>query len=201
MNQPAFVSKTYHDENGRPVQATIVIREVPDNNFEKVFITELLAQIMAAETESLPVKSMKRILFALGHIIQMAHREDNRIYARLVDFSAVLGMSVPSVRKYLASFEALNFITKVSYGIWELNSDLFSAVSAGDRRDLVVQYRAVKETRAAKRARQKRLKEATAGQADIEFDDPRQMSIEDVITPADVVPIPTGVMPGVAAHA
>lgn len=177
--QNAWYTQVLTDERGEKHSAVTVVREVTDSNFEKVFVTELLQQISEADQSSLPVKSLRRVLHVLGTLVNMA-LADNRIYATTSELAEKLALSNTSVKRYMTSFEALNLITRKAHGVWLLNGDIFARCKAGDRKNLVIQYRAVKEARQ---------------------EDPRQMSIDDVIAAADVVPIPTGVMPGVAAHA
>lgn len=144
----AWYSEVITDSKGNKRKAVTVIRDVADCEFKKVFASELLQQIIASDNDDLPVKNLRKILFIITNILSMANKE-NMILATQNEFSETLGMTPRSVRRYLNSFKKLDLIQNVGHGRWVLNSEVFAEVEAGDRRELVIQYRAVKSKKEA----------------------------------------------------
>lgn len=156
----AWSSQIITDEHGEKIPVIKVYRDVVDSDFQKVFASELLQQIIASESDDLPVKNLRKILFIITSILSMANRE-NMIYATVNEFGEALGMSKASAMRYLNSFKKLDLIQNIGSGRWALNSAIFSQVPAGERKELVIQYRAVKSKKEADK-NQRRLFEEEA---------------------------------------
>lgn len=144
----AWFSQTMTDNRGNKYKAVTVIRDIADCDFQKVFASELLQQIIASDSEDFPVKNLRKILFILTTILSMVTRE-NMISATVDEFGEALGMSKSSAMRYLNSFKKLDLIQNVGHGRWMLNSDIFAQVPAGERKELVIQYRSVKAKKEA----------------------------------------------------
>lgn len=93
----------------------------------------------------------------------MANRE-NKIVATQNEFAEALGMTSRSVRRYLNSFKKLDLIQNVGPGRWTLNNEIFSQVTAGERKELVIQYRAVKSRKKADKNQRRIFNEENADQ-------------------------------------
>lgn len=144
----AWFSETVTDSKGNKHKAVTVIRDIADCDFQKVFASELLQQIITSENDDFPVKNLRKVLFIITTILSMANRE-NKIVATQNEFAEALGMTARSVRRYLNSFKKLDLIQNVGPGRWILNNDIFSQVPAGERKELVIQYRSVKAKKEA----------------------------------------------------
>lgn len=144
----AWFSQTMTDKNGNRHKAVTVIRDVADCDFQKVFASELLQQIIASDSDDFPVKNLRKVLFIITTILSMANRE-NMIYATKTEIAEALGMSLSTVKRYLNSFGKLDLIQNVGAGRWALNNEIFSQVPAGERKELVIQYRSVKAKKEA----------------------------------------------------
>jgi len=150
----AWFSQIMTDNNGNKHKAVTVIRDISDCDFQKVFASELLQQIIASENDDLPVKNIRKVLFIISTILSMANRE-NAVFATLNEFAEALGMSKSSVMRYLNSFKKLDLIQNIGHGRWILNNEIFSQVPAGERKDLVIQYRSVKAKKEADKNQRK----------------------------------------------
>lgn len=139
----AWRSEVYTDSNGKQYKAVTVIKDVADCEFQKFFAGELLRHIAETDDDLLPMKNFKKVMHIITTLLSLATKE-NYIYKTSVELSDMFGVSLPTMKRYLKSFQALELIQNVSPGRWMLNNDIFSQVSAGERKDLVIQYRAVK---------------------------------------------------------
>lgn len=151
----AWYSEVITDSRGNKRKAVTLIRDVADCEFQKVFASELLQQIITSDNDNFPVKNLRKMLFIVTTILSMTNKE-NIIYATVNEFAQTLGMSPRTTIRYLNSFKELDMIQNIGPGRWMLNNDIFTQLTAGERKDLVIQYRVVKAKKEADK-NQKRL--------------------------------------------
>lgn len=139
----AWRSSIYTDEKGQRYTAVTVIKDVADCDFQKFFAGELLQHIAETDDNLLPMKNFKKVLHLITRLLSLASKE-NCIYKTSTELADMFGVSVPTMKRYLKSFQALDLIQNIGAGRWLLNNDIFSQVPAGERKDLVIQYHSVK---------------------------------------------------------
>lgn len=144
----AWRSEIFTDGEGKQYKAVTVIKDIADCEFQKFFAGELLRHIAETDDDLLPMKNFKKVMHIITTLLSLATKE-NYIYKTATELSDMFGVSLPTMKRYLKSFQALDLIQNLGSGRWMLNNDIFSQVQAGERKDLVIRYRAVKAKKEA----------------------------------------------------
>lgn len=144
----AWRSETFTDVDGKKYKAVTVIKDVVDCDFQKFFAGELLRQIAETDDGLLPMKNFKKVLHIITTLLSLSNRE-NYIYKTVAEMADLFGVSTPTMKRYLKSFQIMGLIENSGARQWILNSDVFSQVPAGERKDLIIRYRAVKSKKEA----------------------------------------------------
>lgn len=133
------------------VQTVCIDQEIPvsederDFAFEKFFVTELLERLQKADTEALQVKSMTRVLSVIAGLIRIKDDRNNIIYASISEIARILKISRNTAYRYLKTFEELGLITNLSNSRWQLDPAVFAHMYPGQRKNILIRYRAVKK--------------------------------------------------------
>lgn len=142
-----YYQTVYIDE----IETLCIDQDIPvsedgrDFAFEKFFVTELLERIQKADTDALQVKSMTRVLSIISGLIKLKDNRNNIIYASISELARILGVSRNTAYRYLKTFEELGLITNLSNSRWQLDPAVFAHMHPGQRKNILIRYKAVKK--------------------------------------------------------
>jgi len=139
-----YTTRTLIDPvTGEQIQTLNIVRKIKDKDFTKVFASELLSRLSEADTD-LPVKNVLRIFRFITQLMELADSGTNMVYATVSELSRSLMIGRNTTHRYLKCFQELGLIKNIGYGKWQLDPAVFSQVAPEDRRNILVQYKAVK---------------------------------------------------------
>jgi len=143
------------------VETLCVNQDVPitddnrDYEFEKFFAAELLHRLQKADVKCMQVKSLTRVLSIITALIELKDNRNNIIYASVTEIARELHVSRNTAYRYLQTFDELGLITNIGNSRWQLDPAVFAHMKPGQRRNILIRYRAVKAKKEADKNQRK----------------------------------------------
>ena len=118
---------------GEEFEAQTIVKSVGDQDFKKIFLTEVLERI-----EAFSSAKMKFVFWLLDN----ADRQ-NRIIGSVAQLAEKSGISFATVGRLLPVLKKADVIRLISPSVYMLNPDIVAAVTSNRRGNLLVQYKAL----------------------------------------------------------
>lgn len=118
---------------GEEFEAQTIVKSVGDQDFKKVFISEILDRL-----EEFSSSKMKFVFWLLNNV-----DKQNRIIGTYAQLAEKAGISVSTIKRVIPALKKSDVIREITPSVLMLNPDIVAAVTSKRRGNLLVQYKAL----------------------------------------------------------
>lgn len=118
---------------GEEFEAQTIVKSVGDQDFKKIFLTEVLERI-----EAFSSAKMKFIFWFLENA-----DKQNRVIGSVAQLAERSGISFATVARLLPVLKKTDVIRLISPSVYMLNPEILAAVTSNKRGNLLIQYKSL----------------------------------------------------------
>lgn len=118
---------------GEEFEAQTIVRSIGDQDFKKVFISEILDRL-----EEFSSSKMKFVFWLLNNV-----DKQNRIIGTYAQLAEKAQISVSTIKRVIPALKRADVIREITPSVLMLNPDIVAAVTSNRRGNLLVQYKAL----------------------------------------------------------
>lgn len=118
---------------GEEFEAQTIVKSVGDQDFKKVFISEILDRL-----EEFSSSKMKFVFWLLNNV-----DKQNRIIGTYAQLAEKAQISVSTIKRVIPALKRADVVREITPSVLMLNPDIVAAVTSNRRGNLLVQYKSL----------------------------------------------------------